>query len=621
MNVRLIFTVIVILSSVLSGRGWAVGSPIGPPTVPPSGISPGLVRSTSPIDTSVSSSPILQPSTKWEPSQTQYRTFGVPGNLIITGNVSGGKHFRGAVPYRSSLDFRAPLGSSSFDSFLRSSAGSGNIGRYGGGYEPYYSSSATVTGTRPDGGGVFKPPTTIGGFRRAGTDEFALPSLPKKQTQPGSEISVSKRRLQPTSMTPLELEKATSGLPNAKKSVWGPSAEVGTYPRGGTTAGGEADEQFQAQMEQFRQNLKQVREKAAELERSVTGQAGVGLELAGSQTGERSAFELPAIDGKTEILPSTTKGVRRSDVYERVKQQVYSVGTSTGSVTERDFESAIGGAAAEPAEEDLISRGLLSALGQIDERGAEEIARDYSQAYSQAVQESYQAQIDELEDYPPEIYQAQDYRVESYQPDELSKVTLSAARARGILGSHKTITSFSRDKFGQHIRAAEERLKQGRYYWAAESYALALIYKPDDPLAYIGRSHALFAAGEYISSALYLSRALEILPELGFYGKLQKEVPAEYAGFKIDFESMIADSEQIESRIADIKEWQERSDSAELQFLLGYIYYQLGRPGEAKEQIERVYKKLPEAPAVIAVKKAIDDAVGSGPGKNQGQKH
>jgi tetratricopeptide (TPR) repeat protein len=166
-----------------------------------------------------------------------------------------------------------------------------------------------------------------------------------------------------------------------------------------------------------------------------------------------------------------------------------------------------------------------------------------------------------------------------------------SAKAREILGEHKTFASFAEDKFNRHMRAAEEYLKRGRYYRAADAYTLASIYKPDDPLAYAGKSHALFAAGEYMSSALFLTRALEIFPE--------------YAQFKIDLVAMVGDKDKLESRIANIEKWLDESDAAELQFLLGYIYYQMGRQAEAGEMINAAFEKMPESPAVAALKKAI----------------
>ena len=139
--------------------------------------------------------------------------------------------------------------------------------------------------------------------------------------------------------------------------------------------------------------------------------------------------------------------------------------------------------------------------------------------------------------------------------------------------------------------AGEKYLKEGRFYLAANAYTLASVYKPEDPLAYAGKSHALFAAGEYMSSALYLSRALTIFPE--------------YARFKIDLIAMVGDKDKLESRIADVKEWLTRSDAAELHFLLAYVYYQMDRLDEAKKSIDAAYGQMPDAPAVRTLKDAI----------------
>jgi len=163
------------------------------------------------------------------------------------------------------------------------------------------------------------------------------------------------------------------------------------------------------------------------------------------------------------------------------------------------------------------------------------------------------------------------------------------------LGEHKTFESFAEDKFNRHMRAAEEYLKRGRYYRAADAYTLAAIYKPDDPLAYAGKSHALFAAGEYMSSALFLARALEIFPE--------------YAQFKIDLVAMVGDKDKLESRLANVEEWLDESNAAELQFLLGYVYYQMGRQEEAEKMIYAAFKRMPESPAVVALKKAITSSL------------
>jgi tetratricopeptide (TPR) repeat protein len=225
--------------------------------------------------------------------------------------------------------------------------------------------------------------------------------------------------------------------------------------------------------------------------------------------------------------------------------------------------------------------------------------------YGQAADSREEASYEYLETLKPESY-----REKSSPLDELNKLSQAdlSARAKSIRGSHTNPETYSEAKFNQHMQAAEDYLKVGRFYAAADSFALASIYKLDpgeagsDPvqvgglaLCLAGRGHALLAAGEYISSALFLSRALDIAPE--------------YARTKIDLAGMLGGQNKLESRIAEIKEWLGRSGSGKLEFLLGYVYYRMGRLGPAKQAIDSAYTKMPQSPAVVAVKKAIDDAI------------
>ncbi|MFA5251327.1 MAG: hypothetical protein WC454_01930 [Phycisphaerae bacterium] len=182
---------------------------------------------------------------------------------------------------------------------------------------------------------------------------------------------------------------------------------------------------------------------------------------------------------------------------------------------------------------------------------------------------------------------------ESFRTEKPAEVNLPAA-GKAALGSYGTFASFSEDKFNENMRAAEMYLKQGRYYRAADAYTLASLYKPNDPLAYAGKSHALFASGEYMSSALFLSRALQIFPG--------------YARFKIDIVAMIGDRDKLETRVVDVEDWLKRSDAPELRFLLAYVYYQMGRSVPAKEAIDAAYEKMPQSAAVLTLKKAIEES-------------
>ena len=227
MKARLLFIVVVVFFTFFSGTGWAIENPVGSGTIPPSSVRSGLIRSPNPIDTS--------------------------SNLVVTGNVSGGKHFRGVVPYNAISDFGGRLGSSSLDSFLRRSADPGYFSRYAGGYKPNYSPSKTVTTTMPGRSGVIRPSTAKISSRVA--DEFTLLPLPKKQDLSGRDTTVSDIGFRPMSMSPQEMERAVLG-------------EIGRYPRGGELTA----EQRQAWVEQFWRDLTQVSDKAAEFKQSLVSQ-------------------------------------------------------------------------------------------------------------------------------------------------------------------------------------------------------------------------------------------------------------------------------------------------------------------------------------------------------------
>ncbi|OHB55446.1 MAG: hypothetical protein A2173_10010 [Planctomycetes bacterium RBG_13_44_8b] len=173
---------------------------------------------------------------------------------------------------------------------------------------------------------------------------------------------------------------------------------------------------------------------------------------------------------------------------------------------------------------------------------------------------------------------------------ELSDIQKETSEA--VVGIHKSFATEAADKFNYYMRIAEKFMSEGKYYRAVDAYTLAGIYKSDDPLAYAGRAHALFASGEYMSSAYFLARAIDIFPQ--------------YVNFKIDLNAMIPDKDRLESRIEDVKQWIDRTDSAQLSFLLAYIYEQLDKLNLATEAIQFAQEKMPDSPAAAALKQAIE---------------
>lgn len=516
------------LLAALSQTGWAINNPVGSGRTPPSTFRSGLIRSPNPIDNTA--------------------------NLVVTGNIGGGKHFRGVVPYNAVSNFQGTLTSTALDSFLRRSAGSESFGLYTGKSVPYYSQTGTVTTTRLGRRAVLRPPTAS--IKGDTLKELALPALPRKKTSlgPAAISPFGFRYSQMQDKTFRQLARPMSASPEQMEKVI--AEELGRYSQDKKLAYEQSRQQAQKTAEaakdkdsilqdKTKYDLKQRGEKAVELKRTL---------ISRDKPLRQPAAKKPA---------KTVKGL---DVYEQMKQQIDDIRQHYGqSQTAKSPEEAAAVYTQPSEKKPGFTRFQTPKKGAFETPGKKRT-------------------LESSQEQPS-------------QPQKLYETVLSIARAKAILGEHKTFASFSEDKFNQHLRAGEEYLKQGKYYRAADAYTLASLYKPSDPLAYAGRSHALFAAGEYMSSALFLSRALEIFPE--------------YAWLKINIEAMVGDRDTLETRIADVEKWLKINDAAELQFLLGYVYYQMGRPDRAKTAIDAAYEKMPTSPAVITLKKAIDEVANS----------
>lgn len=82
-------------------------------------------------------------------------------NLGITGNIAGGREFRGSVPYSATSDFQAPLGSAQINSFIRGSTRTPYRMLSEGRSLPYYLPSKTVTSIRRGDESGLKSPVII----------------------------------------------------------------------------------------------------------------------------------------------------------------------------------------------------------------------------------------------------------------------------------------------------------------------------------------------------------------------------------------------------------------------------------------------------------------------------
>jgi hypothetical protein len=149
--------------------------------------------------------------------------------------------------------------------------------------------------------------------------------------------------------------------------------------------------------------------------------------------------------------------------------------------------------------------------------------------------------------------------------------------------------------FDRHLRSARLSMEQGRYARAAESYALAAGCNPKDARPLVGRSHALFAAGEYLSSAVYLAKAIELDPTY----VLTKP------GQRSDFTEALGGPDVFLQHIADLEKRAQAGAAPVLHLLLAYIYQQMGMPQEATTCLQAARRGLPSSGAVELLGKAI----------------
>lgn len=626
-NYRFIIAVVLFFSLCLpasqpANSSWnqnpGITNPIGSSTVPPTSTQSGLISSPNPFDTN--------------------------GNLVITGNVRYGRHFRGTVPYGSTTSFRASVGSSSLSSFLRDSAGAEDFGNFYGkyavpaqgrvlsdSYQPYYSPSQTVTTTLPGRAGVFRP-ESIRTFNGA-QDVFGLEFLSRNQalTSQGTAVGADlgwqglqtqygpSAEPQLTSLRPRDTGQLVPREINIRQQAERPAFE--RYREQSRDSRTTLTPQSKQSLSDFlRQG--QAADTVQPLDHSQLGQTEDGFQTQRPRTEQTiteeqtaaTGYELPTLDQLTTAAdpalqenhflqrganwsavreahtaqqgPDSGQELVKSDLLEQIKQQLDELNRllDARSQTRQNEAGADKGTSAE-----MLTKRQATPLT------SRQYTPDSSKAASIYEPQGYKPRLGGNEQlWPPTTQSALGLSTNSGldQLNKFSQAELSA-EAKRIMRPHRSLDSFSQAKFIHHMQAAEEFLKAGRYYQAADYFALANIYDSDNPLALAGKGHALFAAGEYISSALFISRALVIAPE--------------YAQTNIDLRAISGGENELASRIADAEQWLARSGSNELRFLLSYVYYRTGRLNQAKQAIDVIYKKTPQSPAVQALKTAIED--------------
>lgn len=606
------------LPSASGGYGYtnpSVRSPIGPGTIPPSTYESGLVHTPSPIDNT--------------------------NNLLVTGNVGGGKHFRGNVPYDSTTSFAAPLGSTQFDSFLRYSAVPEGPGGYPRGYSEFYSPTGTVTTMPAGGGGVFAPtsPKVAGGltpFRaERPVDVMARAEVTQPQVTPGEEtvaVDAGTGRWQQVQTWPSSRtsEKMTVVIPDGFDArLAQPGNELMT------------PQEYQRQLEQLQRELEKVKTDASSLEQTLEVRRPTQRLQESPQTSLQQSSREPLQDSQDQplydVLPRGTQ-VPQRPVYATpdraespTSQQAQDtlglpdlapasmeppadgVGTDVSVETrwglhdppaspvpsqpssERDRIDAIfSPRTSSPSDADSVGR--LPAV-----RRVEQTARAYDAAakfLERPLQDSAKGDATSLDQASSTLEPLRDVsgstEISPASDGEPAGAELNSAQP--LIGDrfrqkYENAGSFSEERYERYTKAAQLYLQQGRYYRAADSFTLACMYKPGDSRAYLGKSQALLAAGEYAGSVLFLARAIELDPDRTLA--------------QTNLVEILGGPDSFVQRITNLEEAAAASDAPQLHLLLAYVYHQMDRPQEARAAIKAAESKLPPSLPIDLLKAAV----------------
>lgn len=522
-------------------------------------------------------------------SQNQYR-FNA-GNLVITGNVTGGRAFRGFSPIRDSSSLFMSLPTSRLGHFQRDSIGLGDVmaGRSQAVASPFYLPSSTATGAGGFGGG-FSP--TMPGRRQTA---FVVPRV---DLFTGKSLSLS-AGLNPGSFKPTAETLDPRFLPRQQVITSPYGRDVGTFQslpaplptdanvlssrrladspvfglpdyqsdppgrRWGNRAGAQAG---------------RTRSRASLLDRLYdTDTAGSPFEFAPTLFNEAERRDL--LTDRSTRTPG--EGAMSS---ARLLEPPSSSGRSTQPLT-----TPIGG---EPAQGVAANtEGLRPA--PYDPSEFIPAGRSVYQDFQRAVQWT-KTHSDSLEPGPEGETEDAAEGVSDGEEAPAGGFDVSVSYVLQILNqSPKSMAGTLETDLNVRIRKAEALMRQGEFYNAAAQYAIAASLEPGDPLLRLGQGHAYLAAGDYLSAVYFLTQGLERFPEV--------------ARFRLDLYDFVSDPNVLDIRRADLETKLEKQDDYRLRFLLGYAEYYGGLKKFGLPQLRRAAEDAPADSVIARFPRMLED--------------
>ncbi len=582
--------------------------------------------------------PTIPPSSYENSTYQNPNPMGTNGNSIMTGNVRQGARFQGEVPYRSASSFSsANLGTSTLNSFMRDSSGSEDFGRFqssntsiAGSYQPYQLQSETVTTMSNLGTRVTNQLNTRIDSQTPATGSQGGQRVSTLQTPENQQmVSSSTNSIEPSASSQIYYP-GTSLLQNQYNN----SSELSWIsPRTlRKESQGQQNDQLSTAQNIYRQNETYRAEQYKYLDQSqsnnnTTQSFSNSSEIDGALQAKINSELLRYNPGYT---PDRTIASLRKESpgqqYPATKQQLYDESrenTTFVNSTPRGYEIAATSEFYSP-DQDETRRGV--SLGESNIRYPMDITNEETvrpgtvtssikrnlqqREYDQLSTENFNIEnvdsevLKQIKSKLDDLTQSIDARLQSeqYNAGKIKQTHNSSLVSRDSSSEYQATShenesysdnkSYTQAKFNEYYLAGENLLKAGRYYEAVESFATAAIYKPDNASCSAGQGHALFATGQYISSALFLIRAIELEPE--------------YIQADINLVEIAGGNTKLENKITELQQLIKNNPASGLRFLLGYVYFKTDRIIEAKQITNSLYQEMSKSPAALSLKIAVD---------------
>ncbi|MBN1514181.1 MAG: hypothetical protein JXB13_19345 [Phycisphaerae bacterium] len=442
-------------------------------------------------------------------------------NLFVTGNVAGGRQFRGFSPVRDPSSLFSSMPSGGIGSFQADAISVQDVlaGRTNYSFSPYYDRSQTVLGAGAIGRGLNAPGSSIprttslyGSSTRglgtrmgdplpfAGTGTYSL-SSPPLDTYPWPSSTFTPYSSIP--LNPLEPKDAMDAAPLTQSPLFAPSTlqQLAGTPETPGLLPPRPDAGLPGTWQ--REDTERRLPAAPSLlggDRDLLGASELAPRIFGVPGADRDLVDpLRSSIAAAPIAPST---ILPSPAGETPEGDLTRPFAPTGLSVYADFVSA--------AE-------WLERVGEAA-AGEGEVSADAEAA---------------------------------------------TERARALVGS--TLRTYAGDvesNVNRLIVNAELAARHGDFYRAADLYASAARIDRHNPLIRLGHGHTLFFAGDYLSATFHLTRGLRDFEMLPY--------------FDVDLSAFAPDPNLLDIRRADLERRLEQQENYRLRFLLGYAEYYSG---------------------------------------------